>query len=67
MLRVEIAKVAPAARPDIRVGADDAVTVNVELDRDEQADVGDVLERLLQEPRIESSVVDVRDGADDDA
>jgi hypothetical protein len=65
MLRVEIAQVAPAARPEIQVGPDDAVSVSVELDRADQAGVGDVLERLLQEPRIESSVVEERETADD--
>lgn len=64
MLRVEIAQVAPAARPEIQVGPDDAVSVSVELDRADQAGVGDVLERLLQEPRIESSVLDEPETAD---
>jgi hypothetical protein len=63
MLRVEIAHVAPAARPDVRVGPDDAVSVSVELDKDEQAGVGDALERLLQDPHVESSLLDERDGA----
>jgi hypothetical protein len=58
LVRTEIAHVAPAARPDIAVGADDAVTVTVELDRHDQGAVGDLLERLLQEPRVESFVLD---------
>ena len=64
MVRVEIGHAAPAARPEIQVGPDDAVSVSVELDRTDQAGVGDVLERLLQEPCIESSVLEERDIAD---
>jgi uncharacterized protein (DUF111 family) len=64
MLRVEIGHVAPTARPEIRVAGDDAVSVSVELDRDEQAGVGDVLERLLQAPRIESALLDERDASE---
>jgi len=66
MVQTEIAHVAPAARPETRVGADDAVAVSVELDRRDQSAVGEVLERLLQGIRIESSLVDdepVSDGA----
>ena len=66
MVQTEIAHVAPAARPETRVGADDAVAVSVELDRCDQSAVGEVLERLLQGIRIESSVLDdepVSDGA----
>jgi hypothetical protein len=47
------------------VGADDAVSVTVELDRDDQAGVGELLERLLQRPRVESSVLEERDRAAD--
>lgn len=65
MVRVEIAHVAPAARPEVRVGADDAVSVTVELDRNDQTGVGELLERLLQQPRIESSVLEERDRAAD--
>jgi len=58
MVQTEIAHVAPAARPETRVGADDAVAVSVELDRRDQSAVGEVLERLLQGIRIESSLLD---------
>jgi hypothetical protein len=58
MVQTEIAHVAPAARPETRVGADDAVTVSVELDRRDQSAVGEVLERLLQGIRIESALLD---------
>jgi hypothetical protein len=64
MVRVEIGHIAPAARPEIQVGPDDAVSVTVELDRADQADVGSVLERLLQEPRIESRVIEEHEPAD---
>ena len=58
MVQTEIAHVVPAARPETRVGADDAVAVSVELDRRDQSAVGEVLERLLQGIRIESSLLD---------
>jgi len=58
MVQTEIAHVAPAARPETRVGADDAVAVSVELDRRDQSAVGEVLERLLQGIRIESALLD---------
>jgi hypothetical protein len=66
LVRTEIAHIAPAARPDIAVGTDDAVTVTVELDRADQGTVGELLERLLQGPRIESSVLDDDRGAGPD-
>jgi hypothetical protein len=58
LVRTEIGHVAPAARPTIRIGPDDAVAVSVELERDDQSDVGKVLGRLLQDVAIESSVLD---------
>jgi hypothetical protein len=58
MVRTEVTHIAPAARPDTRVGQDDAVTVTVELDRSDQMAVGELLERLLQEPHVESSLLD---------
>jgi hypothetical protein len=58
MIRTEIAHVAPQARPEIRIGSDDAVTVSMELPRGDQARVGEVLERLLQDAQIESSVIE---------
>ena len=64
MIRTEIAHAAPRARPTILIGADDAVSVSVELDRDDQAAVGEILERLLQEVEIQSSLVD--EGAEAD-
>jgi hypothetical protein len=57
--------VAPAARPTILVGADDAVTVSMELDRADQAAVGDVLERLLREVKIQSAVLEAPPERDD--
>jgi hypothetical protein len=65
LVRTEIARVAPQARPDIGVGADDAVTMTVELDRSHQAEVGELMERLLQDPLIESTVLDDEPAADE--
>jgi hypothetical protein len=60
LVRTEVARVAPRARPEIGVAGDDAVTVSVELDRNDQGAVGELMERLLQEPRVESTVLDDR-------
>lgn len=64
LVRTEIAHLVPTARPEVAVGADDAVTVTVELDRADQGAVGELLERLIQEPLVESSVLDDERGAD---
>jgi hypothetical protein len=58
MVRLEIAGAAPLARPEVRVGSEDAVRVTVVVDRREQAAVGSVLERLLQGVEIHSTVID---------
>lgn len=58
MVGVEIARVAALARPEVRVGADDAVTVVVVVERRDQAAVGSILERLLQDVDISSTVID---------
>lgn len=58
MVRVEIASVAAPAQPVVRVGAGDDVTVTVVVERREQAAVGSILERLLQDVDISSTVID---------
>ena len=65
MIRTEIARIAPLAHPEIGVAQDDAVAVTVELERRDQADVGEALERLLQDATVESTLVDESPAADD--
>jgi hypothetical protein len=57
MVWVEVTGIAQQARPEVHVGTDD-VRVRVVVDRREQAGVGAVLERLLQDVDIHSTVID---------
>jgi hypothetical protein len=58
MVYVAITGVADHARPEVQVGADDSVTVEVVIDKRLQSEVGEVLEQLLSHAVIESSVLD---------
>lgn len=58
MVRVAVAGVAEHARTKVQVGADDAVRIEVVVDRNLQSGVGEALEHLLVHPEIQSSVID---------
>jgi hypothetical protein len=58
MVRVTVGHIAPHAHPQVRVGADDAVRIELVLERRLQIPVGEALEQLLTEADISSSVVD---------
>ena len=58
MVCAAITGVADHARPDVRVGADDSVRVEVVIDKRLQSEVGEVLEQLLSHAVIESFVLD---------
>lgn len=62
MVRVAVAGVAELARTRVQVGADDAVRIDVVVDKSLQSDVGEALARLVAHPEIESRVI----GADDE-
>ena len=57
MVRVTIGRVAAHAHPTVRIGAEDAATIEVVVDRRLQSDVGEALAALLAEPSITSSVI----------
>jgi citrate lyase gamma subunit len=58
MVRVAVAGATEHARTKIQVGADDAVRIEIVVDRALQSAVGEALEHLLVHPEIQSSVVD---------
>jgi hypothetical protein len=62
MVRAGIAGVAPRARVDVDVGADDAVRIEVTVARSLQLEVGTVLEHLLWPAAIRSRVIGEDDG-----
>ena len=45
-------------RPDVRVGADDAVRIELVVERSLQMPVGEALEQLLTEAQISSAVLE---------
>ena len=46
------------AFPDVKIGSEDAVRIEIVLDRELQSDVGEAIARLLADPHITSAVVD---------
>ena len=58
MVCAAITGVADHARPEVRIGADDSVRVEVVIDKRLQSEVGEVLEQLLSHAVIESFVLD---------
>ena len=58
MVRVAVAGAAEHARTKVQVGADDAVRIEVVVDRGLQSAVGEALEHLLVHPEIQSAVID---------
>jgi hypothetical protein len=61
MVSVAIGGVAEHAHPTVQIGADDSVRVEVIVDKSVQSEVGEVLEQLLVDAVIESSVL-AKDG-----
>jgi hypothetical protein len=64
LVRVKVGAVTDRAFPNVRVGAEDAVTIEIVCDRDLQSDVGEAIEPLLADPQIRSDVLE--DDADDE-
>jgi citrate lyase gamma subunit len=58
MARVAVAGVAEHARTKVQVGADDAVRIEVVVDKSLQSDVGEALAHLVVHPEIQSAVID---------
>jgi hypothetical protein len=58
MVRVTVAGAAEHARTKVQVGADDAVRIEVVVDKSLQSDVGEALSHLVAHPEIQSTVID---------
>jgi len=58
LVRTTVGRVTDRAFPDVRVGSEDAVRIEIVLDRELQSDVGEALEPLLADPQITSTVLD---------
>ena len=58
LVRTRVGGVTDRAFPDVKVGSEDAVTIEIVLDRELQSDVGEVIEPLLADPQITSAVLD---------
>ena len=58
LVRTRVGGVTDRAFPDVRFGSEDAVTIEIVLDRELQSDVGEAIEPLLAEPQITSAVVE---------
>jgi hypothetical protein len=58
MVRTTVGHIDPHARPDVRVGADDAVRIELVVERSLQIRVGEALEQLLTEAHISSAVLE---------
>jgi len=57
LVRTTVGRVTDRAFPDVRVGSEDAVRIEIVLDRELQSDVGEALEPLLADPQITSTVL----------
>jgi hypothetical protein len=58
LVRTTVGGVTDRAFPDVKVGSEDAVRIEIVLDRELQSDVGEAIARLLADPHITSAVVD---------
>jgi len=58
LVRTTVGHIDPHARPDVRVGADDAVRIELVVERSRQIPVGEALEQLLTEAHISSAVLE---------
>ena len=58
LIRTTVGGVTDRAFPDVKVGAEDAVAIEIVLDRELQSDVGEAIEPLLADAQITSAVLD---------
>ncbi|HEY3765358.1 MAG TPA: hypothetical protein VGL44_09395 [Gaiellales bacterium] len=64
MVRTIVGKAAENPRVQVRVGADDAVSIEITLERRFQIGVGEALDQLLSHAEITSEVIDEQPSAD---
>jgi hypothetical protein len=58
LVRTTVGSVTDRAFPDVKVGSEDAVRIEIVVDRTLQSDVGEAIEPLLADPQITSAVLD---------
>ena len=58
LVRTRVGGIANHAFPDVKVGAEDEVRIEIVVDRELQSDVGEAIEPLLADPVIKSAVLD---------
>jgi hypothetical protein len=58
LVRTTVGGVTDRAFPDVKIGSEDAVRIEIVLDRELQSGVGEAIEPLLADPHITSAVVD---------
>ena len=58
LVRTTVGRVTDRAFPDVKVGSEDAVRIEIVVDRTLQSDVGEAIEPLLADPQITSAVLD---------
>jgi hypothetical protein len=52
------------AFPDVKIGSEDEVRIEIVVDRELQSDVAEALEPLLAEPQVTSAVLEEEEGED---
>jgi len=67
LVRTKVGGVTDRAFPDVKVGSEDEVRIEIVVDRALQSDVGEAIEPLLAEPEITSAVLDDEGGEGDEA
>jgi hypothetical protein len=67
LVRTRVGAVTDRAFPDVKVGSEDEVRIEIVVDRALQSDVGEAIEPLLADPEISSAVLDEAGTEDGDA
>jgi hypothetical protein len=58
LVRTKVGGVTDRAFPDVKVGSEDEVRIEIVLDRELQSDVAEAIEPLLADPQVTSAVLD---------
>jgi hypothetical protein len=58
LVRTKVAGVTDRAFPDVKIGAEDEVRIEIVVDRELQSEVAEAIEPLLADPQVTSAVLD---------
>jgi hypothetical protein len=64
LVRTRVGGVTDRAFPDVKIGSEDDVRIEIVVDREFQSDVAEALEPLLAEPQVTSAVLEEEEGED---